>query len=399
MDDAKLRAWWFHRQGLDGWMTGCTASEVLATAGWARSVAGSGPYLAFFSRAGLSREAVDTALAKLEIHELPSARSCTYILPASDFALGLRVGEQSSGGEMTLARKLGVTGGEVTKLCSAVLDSLRQGPLSPEEIRDATGSTSRNLGPEGAKKGLTTTLPLALGTLQASGKIRRIPNNGRLDQQRYRYALWKPSPVDSFRLSVEESYAELARRYFRWIGPATLKEFRWFSGLGVKAASAATKPLGLVPVESGSNRLMFPGDRELFAKFKAPKAPAYALVSCMDSMFLLRRSLSSLLTAESSKQKVLADKGLCELGSVSDLSSNAILDRGSIVGLWEYDPESSSIAWVSFDKTNDRMRKCVLRTEAYIRDQLGDARSFSLDSPKSRLPRIKALRDAQKKRK
>ena len=167
---------------------------MLATAGWARSVAGSGPYLTFFSRAGLSREAVDSAVDKLEIHELPSARSCTYILPASDFALGLRVGEEFSTGELVLARKLGVTDKEIAKLCSAVLDVLRKGPLSPDEIREATGSASRSLGPEGAKKGLTTTLPLALGGLQVAGQIRRIPINGRLDQQRYRYALWKPSP-------------------------------------------------------------------------------------------------------------------------------------------------------------------------------------------------------------
>jgi hypothetical protein len=119
----------------------------------------------------------------------------------------------------------------------------------------------------------------------------------------------------------------------------------------------------------------------------------------MDSMFLLRRSLSSLLTAEASKRRVHADKGVCELGSLSELSSNAILDRGSIVGLWEYDPENSSFAWFSFEKADDPMRECVSRTEAYIRDQLGDARSFSLDSPKSRVPRIKALREEQKKRK
>jgi hypothetical protein len=197
--------------------------------------------------------------------------------------------------------------------------------------------------------------------------------------------------METFRLSVADSYTELPRRYFHWIGPATLGEFQWFSGLGVKAAKAAIEPLGLVPVEPASDRLMFPEDRELFAKFKTPKAPAYALVGCMDSMFLLRRSLSCLLTAEASKQRVHADKGLCELGSLSDLSSNAILDRGSIIGLWEYDPESSSIAWP--------MHECVSRTEAYIRDQLGDARSFSLDSPKSRVPRIKVLRNAHKKRK
>ena len=396
MDAEKLRAWWFHRQGLDDSLSGSTAAKVLDHAGWARSVAGSGPYLSLYSRAGISRDAVDSAVAKLEIHELPSARGCTYILPATDFALGLRVGEEFSTSEMALARKLGVTDAEIAKLCSAVVDALRKGPLSPDEIRDATGAASRSLGPEATKKGLTTTLPLALGSLQVSGQIHRVPTNGRLDQQRYRYALWNPSPMAKFRLSIAEAYSELARHYFRWIGPATIPEFQWFSGLGVKAAKASVEPLGLVPVVTGGDRLMFADDLELFTKFKRPAKPCFALVSSMDSLFLLRRDLASLLGADAAKQKVLGDKGTSELGGLSDLNSNAILDRGAIVGLWEYDPVSGSIAWLSFAAPDKAMRDCVSKTESYIRDQLGDARSFSLDSPKSRIPRIEAIRHAQK---
>lgn len=235
-------------------------------------------------------------------------------------------------------------------------------------------------------------MPLALGSLQVSGQIRRIPINGRLDQQRYRYALWKPNPTANSKLSIPEAYTELARRYFRWIGPVTVPEFQWFSGLGVKAAKVAVEPMGLVPATPGSDRFMFAEDRELFARFKAPTKPAYALISSMDSVFLLRRNLLSLLTSDGSKQEVYGDKGARELGSLSDLPSNAILDRGAIVGLWEYDPSSGSIAWLSFTAPDKALRESLSRTEAYIRDQLGDARSFSLDSPKSRAPRINAIR-------
>src|SRR5271169_5174227 len=114
MDDAKLRAWWFHRQGLDGSLAAATPAAVLQASGWARSAAGSGPYLTFFSRARLSRESIDRAVADLQIHELPSARGCTYVLPASDFALGLRVGADFSGREMVVARKLGVSDAEIS---------------------------------------------------------------------------------------------------------------------------------------------------------------------------------------------------------------------------------------------------------------------------------------------
>ena len=41
------------------------------------------------------------------------------------------------------------------------------------------------------------------------------------------------------------------------------------------------------------------------------------------------------------------------------------------------------------------MEKAVREMEAYVRDDLGDARSFSLDSPKSRVPRIESLRKMQ----
>jgi hypothetical protein len=43
MDEAKIRAWWAHRQGLDGRLAGQSPAAVLAATGWARSLAGAGP--------------------------------------------------------------------------------------------------------------------------------------------------------------------------------------------------------------------------------------------------------------------------------------------------------------------------------------------------------------------
>ena len=93
MDGTKLRAWWSSRQALDGRLAGKQASKVLEQSGWARSVGGAGPYLALFARSGIGRQAADDALARLEIHELPSARGYTYVVPAADFALALKSGQ------------------------------------------------------------------------------------------------------------------------------------------------------------------------------------------------------------------------------------------------------------------------------------------------------------------
>lgn len=390
---AALRAWWFARQGLDGSLADASPAQVLARAGWVRSVGGCAPYLALRSRAGISRDAADAALAALEIHELPSARGCTYVVPAEDFALALRLASLSGGNqELKTALKLGVTEAEIEKLCDAVLSALQDGPLAPDEIRDACGGKVRNLGAEGVKKGLTTTLPVALGRLQLAGEIRRIPVNGRLDQQRYRYALWRPNPLHGFKHAGDEALTLLAARYFSWTAPATPAEFQWFSGLGVKAAKSALEPLGLVPIARDSDRLILPQDRDALLSFKPPAEPRYALVSSLDGILLLRREIRSLLEEPDLEREVFAEKGLRPLGGLSDLPSHAILDRGRLIGLWEFDAAAGEIVWMSFVKPDSALKAEVRRVEEFVCAQLGDARAFSLDSPKSRAPRIEALR-------
>ncbi|HVT60914.1 MAG TPA: crosslink repair DNA glycosylase YcaQ family protein [Thermoanaerobaculia bacterium] len=399
MDQARLRAWWFHRQGLDGSLSGQSVDKVLEQTGWARSVGGAGPYLGLYARCGAGREATDQAVARLEIHELPSARGCTYVVPASAFALALKVG-QGFGPEadMKVGRKLGVSDAEIDRLCDAVVKALRSAPLKPEELRSATGGAARSLGEEGKKKGLSTTLPLALGRLQSAGEIRRISTNGRLDHQRYRYALWRPNPLAGFRLSAEECFVELARLYFTWIGPARLAEFQAFSALGAKPAKAAVEPLGLVPLAAGDERLLLPDQLAALQAFSPPRQPSYALVGNLDGILLARRDVKGLLSEEDWDRQVLADKGHVPVGSLLDLPSPAIFDRGRLVGLWEFDPEAQEVVWISFAKPpggDGALRERVRATEAMIRDQLGDARAFSLDSPKSRRPRLDALRAAQ----
>ncbi len=392
MDATRLRAWWAHKQALDGSMAGARPGEVLARTGWARSVGGAGPYLGLHARAGTSRAQADAAVAALEIHELPSARGCTYVVPAADFALALKVAGATAGGEMKAARTVGVTDAEIDALCAAVIDVLGKGPMDPDELRAATGGASRSLGPEGKRKGLTTTLPIALGRLQVEGEIRRVPVNGRLDQQRYRYALWRPNPKAGLKLSADEVNVELARRYFSWIAPASVAEFQWFSGLGVKAAKAAIAPLELAPLPGDEARLLSREDLEALGSFRVPKEPSYAAVSSLDGMTLLRRSVRDLLDEADRERKVFGGKGAQAAASLSDLPHHAVFDRGRLVALWDFDPQAFAVVWASFIARDAGLERTVREVEAFVRDELGDARAFSLDSPKSRTTRLAALR-------
>lgn len=373
----KLRAWWGHWQGLDGSLVGASAAEVLARSGWARSGGGCAPYLTLFARAGIGREAVDEAVAGLGIHELPSVRGCVYVLPKEHFALGLRVGDSAPLGEVANAAKLGVTDKEIDELADAVVAALDAAgkPLDPKDLKTATGDLARGLGEQGRKRGLSSTMPLALGLLQAQGRIRRVPAKGRLDQQRFGYVPWDEDPS---KLAKDEARTELARLYFHWAGPASMRHFRWFSAFNAANAKQAVEPLGLKAVE-GTDLLMLPEDKEEFDAYVRPKRPSYALVAAIDGIHLLHRDL----------RRLVEPRPLLE---GADPESFVIVDRGEIVGAWEYDFAASEIVYQAFVAEDAQLRKAIKETEAYVRDQLGDARSYSLDSPESRRPRLEVLR-------
>lgn len=375
-----LRAWWWHRQGLDGSLAGAAPAQVLERTGWARSVGGSNPYLTLFARAGTSRAEADKSVAAMEIYELPSARGCTYVLPKVHFGLGLRVGEGAPEAELRTLEKLGVRRKEVDQLCDAVVDALPpKGSLDPAKLKEKLGDAVRNLGEEGRKRGASTTLPAALGLLQAQGGIRRVPTNGRLDQQRYSYARWSRPPFDG------DPAKELARLYFDWIGPAALAHFRWFSGFSAATAKAALPPLTEVEEHYLPRALV-----NEFEAYRVPQKPVYNLVAGIDALILLRRDHHALIDVDAT---VPGDAK--SLLNQPDLPDHPIIDRGRVVGLWQYDAEAGRIvSWVFDGKRDKALGQVIERTEAFIRDELGDARSFSLDSPKSRSPRLAALRYA-----
>jgi hypothetical protein len=68
------------------------------------------------------------------------------------------------------------------------------------------------------------------------------------------------------------------------------------------------------------------------------------------------------------------------------------LDRGRLIGIWEYDTFAGEIVSYVWGDMTQELKGELARMETFVREELGDARSFSLDSPESRKPMIEALR-------
>jgi hypothetical protein len=181
----------------------------------------------------------------------------------------------------------------------------------------------------------------------------------------------------------------LAERFWTWIGPASLKHFQWFSGLGVGASKKAVEPLGLVSLEN--DLLILKKDLDAFNAFKTPKEPSYALTGDLDSIVLLCRNMHSLIDAKNLNRPAFGEKGEKQLVAFMDMPHHAIYDRGQLIGFWEFDAFEQKIVWQTFSKPDASLKMVVQETEKFVQG-LGDARSFSLDSPESRKKRVASLR-------
>ncbi|MHA7271609.1 DNA glycosylase AlkZ-like family protein [Arthrobacter sp. HLT1-20] len=389
MDSAMRRAWSWHKQGLDGSLAGNNASTVLNKAGWARSIGGANPYLTLFSRAGIRRAEADADVVALAIHELPTARGCTYVLGAPDFAWALTLGQPAAESTLKVLDRLDVAREEVHALEAQTLQVLQDAAannqvLDPKQLKDLLGSAVRSLGEEGKKKGASTTLPTVLGLLQADGRIRRVPVNGRLDQQRYAYTAWGLPPAKE---SPEQARAKLMENYLGWTGGATLKQTQWFTAFTVAQSKAA---LAVVQAVEAHGMWMLPADAEKAADFVPEQQEQIQLLASSDSLFLLRRNAAEHVAEEDAHLQFLDDK----LSLQGDLPDHPIVDRGRIIGLWQYDPGQERIAHWLFNAPSNAVKHKIQQVEAFIRDDLGDFRTFSLDSPQSRQKRIDSLNAA-----
>jgi hypothetical protein len=172
-----------------------------------------------------------------------------------------------------------------------------------------------------------------------------------------------------------------------------VKQTQWFTGFTVvqtKAALAAASAVE-VSVAIGGTLWMLPEDRDALADFQAPVEEQIQLLAGTDSLVLQRRNSADLLDDEDKGKKVLDST----LALQADLPDHPILDRGRIIGLWQYDPGRERVAHWVFGNATAAVKRRIGEVEEFIREDLGDFRSFSLDSPQSRQRRIDALDGAQ----
>lgn len=393
----EARQIWSSHQAL-----GSAADALTVPGGWMRALGGVDPYLSLRARcADISREAIDRALADGGLWILPGVRGCIWMVPAQDAALALKVGDAQyrKRNEREMAR-LEVSDRELSELGEAVIEALGRGPLSPDDLRQALPEGSwRSLGDKGKKLGHSTTLPTALRYLEGEGRIRRRLEGGRLDTQRYEWALSEGLSPFTVSQATEDGPAQLealARRFFSWAAPATADEFIAWTGLGKRVcrkALAALEPEEVVIEGLEGPALWSPEQARRASEIKDD--PAVYFLPAQDNLLTLRAS-AGLVARPEHHDIPLMGMNMRKRQPLSQsrwLNQRPLVHRGEWIGLWSWHLDEERVIFAGFSTLEPALRKSAEEEaealSSFIKAELGGScRANGIDSPRAQRARM-----------
>jgi len=253
----------------------------------------------------------------------------------------------------------------------------------------------RPLRPVGKKFQDTSTVSLVLRQLWVEGRVIRFATDRSLEGNRYSYQLSDGEPAEQY--SERDSLRELARRFFAWAAPATMKEFAWWAGSSQRDARAVLESLKLRQVavtDWADEAWIHEDDLDALERQRSTfDGGVFVFLPFRDNYLYFRRGLAPFLAPAAQKRQALDWRNkVVPLGDLESLHHNAIVWEGRLVGMWEYEPEGERVVWTALEETNRKSLFAGIEDlEQLIRKDLGDVGFYAMDTGARRRDRIKAL--------
>ncbi len=390
----QARRIWFSQQRLHG---GAAARDV--PGGWMRNLAGIATYLAMAARCEDAAPAtLEGLLADGTLWVVPGVRSCIWVVPQADVPLALRVaaGPYSKRTRREL-EQAGVAPDELDTLGEVVCALLAErGPLRPHELRDELpADLVRSLGEAGKKRGHSTPLPAALRLLELSGRVRRFLVDAKLSTEQLAWGLPEADPLGLAPCPEDEAglAEELAARYFRWAGPASLADFVAWSKLGKRVAKKAIAALGLVPVAvEQESAWMHPADLAALDALDQPSG--VRLLSSLDNLHAHRSGVAVFCDPlHHGLEMPTMGSRTQPIGKLGWMWKRPMFEDGAWIGMWDWDPDAEKVATFPFAPLPKKRQKACADAAAAMTRQIkgsldGDARMNTLDTAERQRKRI-----------
>jgi hypothetical protein len=398
---------WLRGQGLAGRRLR-SVSEVLRTTGWMHTAGSAGPYLSLRARiSGMSREEMDRAIFADECAvETVTLRGCTMLLPREDVGLALYFGAQLFEQHLAkLSRVCAISERTLEQNCDAVLRAIEQGCDSAEALRkNLPPGMTRSFGEAAWALGESSWLSLALRRLQWLGLVERRSAEKRLDSRRYALRLAPWQTAKGFTAPHEETAVlrELARRFFSCAAPATATEFAQWIGTTRREADEIVSAAGLtdVTVHDWAPQALAFGEGLKARQPRDAGSDNFLFLPFRDNYLYLRRGIGAFVRPEERNSMVLDwNKRMAPVGAVESLHHHAVIWRGLLIGIWDYDPKSERVVWGTFRKLPAAQRRRVAAEAEgmgmFIREELGDLTFYAADNLGNREARLAAIRTLQ----
>jgi hypothetical protein len=190
---------------------------------------------------GFAPAQLDAALADRRLLRVPAMRGSIYLMPVDLAAAGL--GLSNAARILPTLRQGGVDAAGYEALAGKVEAALDDAMLTGAEI-------NRALGEQGVSSGAMT---LVFRLMAAQGRVVRAATRGGPTSQTFEYARadrWLGARLHV--PPVDEALAAVAPWYLDAHGPATARDFAWWSGQRPEAAEAALAAVGARRLADGA---------------------------------------------------------------------------------------------------------------------------------------------------
>lgn len=291
-----------------GWL-GAVQAQEFGVAKWS---------IAQRSRGRITSADLDRALAEGRILRTHVLRSTWhFVLPADLRWLLMLIGPRVRARMASYYWRNGLTDAVFTRSQAVLRDALAGGrQLLRKEIVAAFA------------RGRVATDGLKLRFLLLQAELDGVVCSGALRGKHQTFALVDDLVPAAQPISEDEALAELTRRYFSSHGPATFKDFLWWSGL-----TAAQARHGLELTQgAGLRRLEAGGSTYWMAEAPARRAPGGTPVH-------LLQAFDEYIIGYTESRRVLALAGKLEAPSGAQLHSNMLTRDGQVIGFWRMVPD------------------------------------------------------------
>jgi hypothetical protein len=260
----------------------------------------------------------------------------------------------------------------------------------------------RSLGEKGKKVGMSSVLPTALRDLEFRGVIERTLEEGKLDTERY---VWRTANPDGGWDVVHVPddavgrWAELARIFLGYAGPARVEDFAEWTGLPLRDARAGLEQArpARVAVEGFADEAFVLEEDAAALRRPAEPSRRVAMLSFEDN-FLVAHGGPRWVVDPAHWATPIQVWGGTKGGTLGDarhVQTRTVTIGDELAGIWEMDPDAGKVLWAPFravaKEARAEVEKLAEETASFLKEEIGHARSFSLDTEESVRERAKEV--------